>query len=446
MELPCFLRTIPDSIFSNYTQAPIKEEDESTTHPNIKDRISALNLDSTGQHAQTAINRRFEDVRELALFETINIYNQQGDFYKSLHLNSHLIKKRPNNKFLEFAKVHALYGIAIKKTYHIDIQGLEAENHENSAALPVQQFFSQIKTSSLLHIAYAHALAANQNNPDILGDVPYEQKLKYEIADHYTSTEKDIHLFFDTHADSIDWTDNANLLSQSIRIVGDTNKFLIDLAKTTRFTKYTTEDEKYTRHSYERIEDKTQPKGAIFLDPMYERLGLEKKGKYYLKSEKDKIEFSERLSDMVVQFDSTSQVLDPISIKYGEVEKFNDFALLSAWLNNRAWINSTDLINSQQRFLNSSEHLGTSSHVVLSGISAYKVRRKLGDNPWDHYYLAPYFLINSMIIRNKFEMYLLSVNLKNGNIETTLYKNVKFKGGPTTLDFHTYRFLETLYE
>ncbi|MFT4601676.1 MAG: hypothetical protein ACI857_001859, partial [Arenicella sp.] len=428
-----------DSLFLN-KQILIKKNDSSSTHPGIEQRLAKFDFNSLDV-IKLEEESRFNDVRELALFETVNIYNQQADFFNCLQLISTLQQRRPENKFLIFSKTHALYAIAMHKSMKTPLSSFESKNFEGILTNNLAKLMIDAQTESVLNLAYGHVLKIKKTDSTILSNLPYQEHLEIEMSKNYSK--------FDHLLEIIDSTKNKSInayFNQGLLQIDDRPTFLESISNYERDSD-SVYILKYFRKNRECIyRNKSKHDNVVYLDPNYERLGLERKGKFYLKSERDKIVFNSRMQDMVTELDEGGEVICPLEIKLGEVDKFNDFSLIKSWLTDRIWSNSSHIINSQQRYINIHPKYKDATHVVLSGVSSYKTRTKVRDNPWDHYYLAPYFLVNSLIIRNKFEIYLISLNLQSGEVEASMFKSVKFKGSPVTLDFHVYDFLDRLYE
>lgn len=109
----------PDHYFLSGT-SPIKSRDDYvdtlSTHPNLKRRRENIkNSTALKKEERKSIfvqpEETFNEIRELARFECINIFITKNKFADAIYNTYLLQKEHPNNKFLDMAMAYSLYGI-----------------------------------------------------------------------------------------------------------------------------------------------------------------------------------------------------------------------------------------------------------------------------------------------------------------------------------------------
>jgi Zn-dependent protease with chaperone function len=121
--------------FSSYTSGEKKtiksvfrgDEDNISTHPSMEKRIISMQeiLKSTeysdeGKKKNIVVND-FEQIHDLAQFENAEFAYNDGEYFLSICVTSHLLKKYPNNEFLLSLMLKNLYWTA----YYKDVNSLD---------------------------------------------------------------------------------------------------------------------------------------------------------------------------------------------------------------------------------------------------------------------------------------------------------------------------------
>lgn len=92
-------------------------DDSKSSHPNIKKRKELLdrliaNNNSSGEKLNALQNDRFKTIQRLAQRELVHLDLLNRQYYDAMINALILLKKNPNDRFLEESIAKALYGIA----------------------------------------------------------------------------------------------------------------------------------------------------------------------------------------------------------------------------------------------------------------------------------------------------------------------------------------------
>ena len=190
---------------------PIRSRDDYidtlSTHPNIKKRRENIQylsggLSDQGRQIFVQTETLFNEVRDLARFECINLYLTQQDYEEAFYNTFILEKSFPNNSFLRMAKTASIYGIAKCKSQGRLSQAIENYKKREGEIQQISYFFSKISKKELLVLALRFAWDAHRKDKDnvyllnitkdLLHEVSVENKMGYiDFCDYPMGTNLD---------------------------------------------------------------------------------------------------------------------------------------------------------------------------------------------------------------------------------------------------------------
>ncbi|MGB1038339.1 MAG: M48 family metallopeptidase [Bacteroidia bacterium] len=157
----------------NEISAQADVDDEFHTHPNINNRrigIKTLynaNKDKEGSKTYVAGSKsEFEEVRELARFEMMNIYIQRADYIKGLYHNLILKKAHPDNKFVRNTRSMIWYGMTAFENSSDGTPYSTTYRKKEGEIQHLYYFFHKLKDYELAALATKEVWEASLENPD----------------------------------------------------------------------------------------------------------------------------------------------------------------------------------------------------------------------------------------------------------------------------------------
>lgn len=180
--------------------------DSASTHPNLlKRRLAATALLSNSQGGEKYVvttKKSFDDIRTLARMECIRIDILLAE-YASAYYNCYvLLRQQPENKYLQFARLQALYGAAKFRNYSAAANITDSRDKEGE----VQQayhFMRRCKQNELCIIAIRELWKSHLDDPsdekivqmagDLIMDLRQRNNFNAEsFASRYDTTYKDV--------------------------------------------------------------------------------------------------------------------------------------------------------------------------------------------------------------------------------------------------------------
>ena len=259
----------PDNYFlTNINPIRSREDyiDTLSTHPNIMKRrenvrqiVSGLNNDGRKTFVQP--ESLFNEMRELARFECINIFLTQHEYDDAIYNTNVLIQSHSENEFLDVAMAAALYGISKHKTYGGIKEIVENYKTIEGEKQQVNFIFGKLNKNELNLLALRYLWNAHKKYPqnvyltsiltDISRDLVGRNNLEYtDFSDYPMGTNAEDIV---DKVDTLDTTATTKVLgkydrikqqnkSQSSLIKPSTkfktyNYMLVDLRKDPEFTK-----------------------------------------------------------------------------------------------------------------------------------------------------------------------------------------------------------------
>ncbi|OQA91811.1 MAG: hypothetical protein BWY27_00488 [Bacteroidetes bacterium ADurb.Bin234] len=181
--------------------------DTLSTHPNIQKRRENIQylsggLSDQGRQIFVQTETLFNEVRDLARFECINLYLTQHEFEEAFYNTFILEQSFPDNSFLRMAKTASIYGIAKCKSQGRLSQAIENYKKREGEIQQISYFFSKISKKELLVLALRFAWEAHRKDKDnvyllnitkdLLHEVSVENKMGYiDFCDYPMGTNID---------------------------------------------------------------------------------------------------------------------------------------------------------------------------------------------------------------------------------------------------------------
>ena len=202
------------SVSENYylsAVTPVRSRDDYvdtlSTHPNIQKRRENIKylcngLSEVDRKIFVQSEALFNEIRDLARFECINLYLTQQDYEEAFYNTFILEQSFPNNSFLQMAKTASIYGIAKCKSQGRLSQAIENYKKREGEIQQVSYFFSKISKKELMVLALRFAWEAHRKDKDnvyllnitkdLLQEVSVESKMGYiDFCDYPMGTNID---------------------------------------------------------------------------------------------------------------------------------------------------------------------------------------------------------------------------------------------------------------
>jgi beta-barrel assembly-enhancing protease len=474
-------------------------DDEGSTHPNIEKRMDAAfeklgDSKSKGEKKFVQPEEDFFKVRNLCRFENINIALYEREYGNALYTVFLLQREFPNNRFLDLAKVKALYGLAKYKNASRYNEVTEKPTKVEGESYVLHAMLKNITREQLNVIAFRHAYDMAEKYPDDAVFKLYRDDMKRELALRsqiaFSSFKKMSYEEFQTQSGIV--KDSFNVEDSIAKIEASTTlskyekirmkKELRALTETSvagsiekEFHLYALNDlvseknlvdelqdikkdyeEELSRQKLERekqdkddLLDKTQHLGIdklVVVDPLYENYRLNEK-RDHMKSEDKKLGLADVYMQDYPGLDLETQLVDSKNLAGSDVDEYNDLGLLMAWVSEVVEHDEIDMISSSRDQMNVlNEKYGT-SHFLFSGIYGYKQR---AEPTAAHVYgilfvyTAPIALADLLVVHNYFDLVALSVDASSDNVEFTKIQSVNLKGTDQILKAYVYDILYQL--
>ena len=381
---------IPENLkLKHYNEITATEdyEDEESTHPNIlkrKENIKELiKGNENGGKKYIISESTFQSVQKKARYELSYLYRITNNFEKSIYNSSLLLKNDPDSKYLKTNIAESIYGLLFYKnktkflSAHVKSKKIEGYSQQ------VNYFFEEIDKDAL----------------NLLG-LNYAWRLRNEYpGDKYIKLLSDSVLVQATHNISFPLTELP--LKTSELIISDDNVDLSKLSKTEKikhrkkqttkklssgkyyynalmgladtdilFEQYnkvkkgidkkelTPKEKKAIRNKENEMDDKIEKYGhslgidSIGMFPLYYQYDLGKVSVNRIKKHKSqKIKFAKKMSSSAKKIDLEINYLDISGLKKNDLDRFNNFALLTTWFYESYFQPENDFVLGTQQYL-----------------------------------------------------------------------------------------------
>lgn len=491
---------IPGSFFSdtiNQISLEADFDDEGSTHPNIQTRIDeALDYigekDSKGDKKFIVSEDKFNQIRTMARFESINLDLASRKYSIALYKIFLLQHDYPDNRFLDLSMVKGLYGLVKYKNRSRYAEVTEKPEKIEGESFVLHAFLHDIDKAKLNVIAIRHIHDMKMKYPDDPTFDDYYLDMKKEFvmessislgnlrsSDYKTFIAQldSTMIEFDVE-DSIKSVDNSDLskyekirLKKKLRKMLDDEEtmvfeddfhlfalhdlvteenFVEDLRKIKKEVKIENEQKDSIRIA--RLKDQNRHgshlgiKKLVVVDPLYENYGLDD-DKKQVKSENKKISISDIYNDDYKKLDLETTVLESKQISASEVEKYNNLGLVKLWMSEVLDHDEIDMISSSRdRMRDVVDYYGTSK-FMFSGIYSYKERSKPSKIHLYgiiFFYTAPLAIADLLVVHNYFDMISFEMDAINDKVEFVQSQKVNLKSIDSILRAYIYDILYQL--
>jgi hypothetical protein len=488
---------VPGLAFPDTIKEITKEEnfdDDLSSHPNIRKRMDAIydvigDKKSRGNLKYKISEEDFKMVRNLARFESVNIDLANRNYVDALYSIFLLQRHFKDNKFLEFSKAKALYGLAKYKNHNRYYEVIRKPKKTEGEMYKLAVFIKKITKKQLNVLAYRNIydLTLKYKNDQLIKK--YERSMMKEFALYSTIKKTDlIATDFKTYNDSIAKLKQDIDIQDSIRKIDDSNlsKYKkIRLKKELR--KLENSEEKVADDNYYKtglsdvvttgklLKDIDYYKAQKELEDQKEELEAKNKKKdkekHYLginkivvfnpyladyglkddvknvKSEKQKVQLNKMFSKNYRRLDMETYLVDSKSLTVNDVDKYNEIGILNAWINEVVEHDELEMLSSLNDKINPIQEKYGTEHFLFPGLIKYKDRHEF---ELIHlygilfFYTAPFAIADLLIIHNYFEMFAISINSKNDSIEYFQGDKIELKANNLVMEAYIYNILYNL--
>ncbi len=245
--------TVPGFYFGTEVNSITVEEDyddEGSTHPNIKKRMDAA-IDvlgdqiSNGDKKFVVSEAGFNECRTLARCEEINLLLAERNYGRALYCIYATEKRLGVSRFLDLAKVKALYGLTVYENVGRYSEVTTAFNDSEGEISRLDFFLREVSNPQLNVIAYRHIYNASRKYPDEVFQ-EYERLMLNEMAVHSDLDAEDLEAYsFDGYLEVFNDTTGKFDIKDSIEKIdaSDLSKYdKIKLKKQLRALEVDTEE------------------------------------------------------------------------------------------------------------------------------------------------------------------------------------------------------------
>jgi len=489
---------VPGRAFPDTIKEITKEEDfddELSTHPNVRKRMDAIfdvlgDKKSRGNLKYKISEDEFKKVRNLARFETVNIDLYNRKYVDALYSIFLLQRHFKNNKFLEFSKAKALYGLAKYKNHGRYYEVIRKPKKTEGEMFKLSVFLKEISKKQLNVLAYRHIydLSLKYKNDNLIKK--YERDMMKEFALYSTIKKSELLVIdFKTYNDSIskilegiDFQDSLRKIDESdlskykkIRLKKELRKLeeggvlksddnyyktglsdIVTIGKILKDIEYfkaekelEEEREKEEANKKRKNKDDTKYLGIkkiVVIDPYLADYGLKDDVKG-VKSEKQKVQLTKMFSKNYSRLDMETYLVDSKSLTVNDVDKYNEIGIMYAWINEIMEHDEIEMLSSMNDKIKPIQEKYGTEHFLFPALIKYKDRHEF---TMMHiygilfFYTAPLAIADLLIIHNFFEMYAISINSENDSIEYYQSENVQLKANNLIMETYIYNILYNL--
>lgn len=370
---------IPSSYYLEDENEIVGEEDEDdsrSTHPNVKRRRSTIlakieAVSNDGKKKFIVSQTEFNEAREIARFELSKLYIMDQEYAKSIYNSYMLLKKHPNNLYLEKSIAKALYLLSKYKN-----EGLFSDVHEGykdieGSSQQLYHMLSKLSSLELNCIALHYAWKLKQKYPSdeyvkkISNDLMHELISRHNVTvnDFNQKPKEELKKEIVAQNDSSS-TEEASKY-EKIKKKKTTDKIekeekfisyvFVDLFSDLAFKdsfEYALEDyneekrkkeleanseEESTKRKQEKLEKrKGKALGIdkiVVVDPYYIKIDERKEDQIqYISTATNQLNFSNTLEENAKLAHLEIDVLTPKTFGIHDEEKYNDLSVLNEWI------------------------------------------------------------------------------------------------------------------
>jgi hypothetical protein len=458
------------------------EEDEFRTHPNVKNRKSAVEgiikslKNNEGLTYQCGTEAEFKKVQDLARFEMMNIYIRNAQYISGLYHNLVLSQKYPNNDFLAKTAAMTWYGSVKFKNNRgsKNDDDEEEESNEVKKEGEIQQlyfFFSKLNKKYLNCLAVKEVWEASLLFPKDTFLITIRERVLTEFIKSKSGSIEDFATSFDT-TETVVVPDPNKPKTQSKydkiskkKAKSNSDEFIkyawVEILKSNEFKgsyeksetalekEKKDEDDDDENESGKIQESKLNIKNLALVAPNYYKNDLRKN----VNTNVSKADMNESLLIEMVNKNA-----DLLGIKMHTIDNFNDpnfdteaynnFSLLYDYLGERTQYNDLNFYPFYAQYMPKLSEAFGSSHIAMFNIYTEIDKRKFNGGAFllslVTVYPFPFYLVWQFTIDKRTEYGFLVYNIETHNPTYISNKNFSNKMGIQVQDAHIYNSLNQI--
>jgi predicted Zn-dependent protease len=491
---------VPSSLFPN-KKYPIKAEedydDENSSHPNIKKRKDAAekeigSLSNWGDINQFLGESRFNEIRNIARFESIRTDLLDANYADAMYSIFLLEKEFPNSVYLKRMKAQIWMNLMLFKTENVAAQTIDKTTELEGESATLHFFLKKLNREGMntlalrqvydIHMAYPDDKEISAIYEKFVNDLTSFEKFKTDIYSKKTFNEAATD-FINVKKDSVRPIISDTIVKKESKYDRIKNKKNADLPNNFDSTKFylhgisdilsdsyflevylknkkKIEDEEKHEAEYLALSPKLKKEHdkkeqlnqysmglneIIIVEPMvvsYKRGNVDN-----VKSEKLEASFSEAIESSAKMAGVTTYSIDSRSLSTKGTEGFNERCILISLLNQLATEEDIDMFPVDFQLLNSiKENYGTSKVMFSLVEHEYSPNINLS-TLYTSVVLLPslfIYLPAAYLTGNNTEINVLILDLENGKIENGM--SYYFKDSPKRIQLgaHMYDIFKKL--
>ena len=439
----------PDSVASAVVN--LEYNDEESTHPNIKRRIDNVkkefNREDSSFKKFVLPESRFNEIVKLSRFELINQYILRRDFINALYLTEYYRSNGEVGRFTDESLLKSLYGISKYKYFNQLYKVFGGVDSSIGNMYSLIHMFDQMSTIEVYTISYKHALELSEKYPTENLFQLYLEDLRIDLSKELKLAHSQISTVLENSDSTSNSTTNLSHVEHFHTCSFDglmTNEELRPLYESTyQSTPITDPISNDDVKNIKEIDHLNADK-VVLVDPLIINYGLNLNKKKFIRSEKNKTEFSKALSKKYRKLDLEVDVLNSKQFVPENIEDYNDLALLKMWRDETLLHENNGMISSlRPQIIELSERKNT-DHFLYTGIFAFKTTHPFTFTKGMAMMVVwtiPFVLYDVLKIHNHFNFVSFSINAENNRIE---FVDIHFVDKNTTkinLEFQAYNVL-----
>ena len=421
--------TLPDTLFLKKTseiKANDDYDDTKSTHPNIRKRRGAIEpelkvSDEASRKKYLVSEEVFKSTRESARFELCRLYMVERDYMNAIYASYILLEKYPDNLFLKKTVSQGLYNVLVNKSTTGNRSTLSISGNSTmssrSYAIPdyasiegasqrVYYMMENLESKELNTLALSYTFKAHKQYPDdktlsaltdslfsfminsnslFLNDFSKKSKAELKSLDTVavvkvdsTDVEESKYSKIKKQQQKVEVETDDNFTKYAFVGLLKDDEFVNRYSKMARgLTQKPTTTDEYVKKSKPQAKKKTTDAPffgidkVVFIDPFYMKVKNEHGN--------ENVQFYESEDRQQVLLDIQKKCADRLKLQYtclttkdiaaGDIEKYNDNALLNEWLGERFkhGDNNDELVTSSENMKQLIDKLGA-KYVAWSGV------------------------------------------------------------------------------
>ena len=482
------------------TTANIDDEDERSTHPNLKSRRQGTQemitgVSNAGKADYQVGEANFKQVREIARFELSRLYTLAQRYEEGIYNSYMLLKKYPDNLFLKKNVANCLAGLAQYSTAGEFSDVHKATHSVEGKSQAVNFLMSKLDSVrgdlTVVTVAYIAKLRkqypADKEIKELLisqlSTLVKRNNLGTSDFSRYPATDSAIVDSLRTVEREKEKADTLNQVKQEkaekskydkLRELENTSPKAPGIVTGGRFIKYAfveymeepwfkdafevankdrnknedkmiviDDDEAYRRRYYDKKTFALGINKVVIVDPYFARINATKKREYkYLQSEAGQVDFAGRLKSNGDAAKLGVEVLNTKNLQADECDKVNEVAIMEEYITNRLALEKTvNLPYAERERVEEIAKKYDTDHFMWTGtisLTDNTAFKKLMVLSCVFPVSLP-FTLGPLVNRGQYTLYFaLMYNVKTDEVEYATFREINNRTNGYILDSHIY--------